>query len=64
MSVAEMKLAAIKEISKLDNEEAVKEILEHLAKISAGKENNSISLSQHYEKVKEKYGSVLQKLAQ
>jgi hypothetical protein len=34
MSVAEMKLAAIAEISKLHTEAALKEILEHLEKIS------------------------------
>ena len=39
MSVAELKLAAINEISKLNNEAAVKEILEHLAKMSFAKEN-------------------------
>ena len=35
MSIAEMKLAAINEISKLEDANAVKEILEHLAKISS-----------------------------
>ena len=34
MSIAEMKLAAINQIGKLDDEKAVKEILEHLDKIS------------------------------
>jgi len=64
MSVAEMKLAAINEISKLDNEAAVKEILEHLAKLSFAKENKTLNLSQHYDKVVEQYSNVLQKLAQ
>ena len=64
MSVAEMKLAAINEISKLDNEAAVKEILEHLAKLSFAKENKTLNLSQHYDKVVEQYGNVLQNLAQ
>jgi len=64
MSVAEMKLAAISEISKLDNEAAVKEILEHLAKLSFAKENKTLNLSQHYDKVVEQYGNTLQKLAQ
>ena len=64
MSVAEMKLAAINEISKLDNENALREILEHLIKISSSKENKVLNLSQHYDKVKEQYGNVLKKLAQ
>lgn len=64
MSVAEMKLAAINEISKLDSEAAVKEILEHLAKMSLAKENKTLNLSQHYDKAVEQYGNVLQKLAQ
>ena len=64
MSVAEMKLAAISEISKLSDEKAVKDILEHLAKISLAKEHKELNLSQHYDKVKEQYSNVLQKLAQ
>jgi hypothetical protein len=64
MSVAEMKLAAINEITKLNSEEALKEILEHLAKMSFAKENKTFNLSQHYDKVVEQYGNVLQKLAQ
>jgi hypothetical protein len=64
MSVAEMKLAAINEITKLDNEAALKEILEHLVKMSFTKENKTFNLSQHYDKVVEQYGNVLQKLAQ
>ena len=64
MSVAEMKLAAINEISKLDNENALREILEHLVKISSSKENKVLNLSKHYDNVKEQYGNVLKKLAQ
>ena len=64
MSVAELKLAAINEISKLESEAAVKEILEHLAKMSFAKENETLNLSQHYDKVVAQYGNVLQKLAQ
>lgn len=59
-----MKLAAINEISKLNNEAAVKEILEHLAMISSANENKALNLSQHYDKVKKQYSNVLQKLAQ
>ncbi len=64
MSVAEMKLAAINEISKLEDENEVKEILEHLAKLSATKDSTALNLSQHYSKVKEQYSNVLKKLAQ
>jgi len=45
MSVAEMKLAAINEISKLEDENSVKEILEHLAKLSTGKQEKIYDLS-------------------
>ena len=64
MSVAEMKLAAISEIAKLEDEFIVKEILEHLAKITSSQKDRVLNLSQHYDKVKEQYGDVLQKLAQ
>jgi hypothetical protein len=65
MSIAEMKLIAINEISKLDSENAVKEILEHIAKISSEDvKSKPLNLYQHLDKVTEKYGDVLQKLAQ
>ena len=64
MSVAEMKLAAINEITKLDNEYAVKEILEHLARLSELQNDKAYNLSQHFETVSNKYGRVLEKLAQ
>ena len=63
MSVAEMKLAAINEISKLNNEAAVKEILEHLAKISKT-ENSKLNAEGFFDKASEKYDDILQKLAQ
>jgi len=60
-----MKLIAINEITKLENENAVKEILDHLAKInSATNSTKSLNLFQHYDKIKEQYSSTLQKLAQ
>ncbi len=64
MSVAEMKIAAINEITKLDNEKALKEILEHLAKLAVPASENVYNLSQHFEEVAGKYGKVLEKLAQ
>ncbi|MBK8522550.1 MAG: hypothetical protein WAT20_09480 [Ferruginibacter sp.] len=63
MSIAEMKLAAINQIGKLDDEKAVKEILEHLAKISSN-ENKKFDADVFFQKASEKYDDVLQKLAQ
>ncbi len=63
MSVAEMKLAAIAEISKLNDEKAVKEILEHLAKISV-EAKHPFDTDAFFKKASERYGDVLQKLAQ
>lgn len=64
MSVAEMKIAAINEITKLDNEKALKEILEHLAKLSTPVDEKAYNLSKHFEAVAGRYGKVLEKLAQ
>jgi hypothetical protein len=64
MSVAEMKLAAINEISKLEDENSVKEILEHLVKLSTGKQEKVYDLSKHFDEVAKKYDKVLAKLAQ
>ena len=65
MSISEMKLIAINEITKLENENEVKEILDHLAKINSGTDSTkSMNLFQHYDKIKEQYSSTLQKLAQ
>ena len=60
-----MKLIAINEITKLENEHAVKEILDHLAKInSATDSTKTLNLFQHYDKIKEQHSNTLQKLAQ
>jgi hypothetical protein len=65
MSIAEMKLVAINEISKLESENAVKEILDHIAKMNEESgQTKALNLSQHYDKIKEQYGNTLQKLAQ
>lgn len=63
MNVAEMKLAAISEIGKLKNETAVKEILEHLKKISQ-EEDAVFDTDIFFSKASHKYGDILQKLAQ
>ena len=65
MSISEMKLIAINEITKLENENAVKEILDHLAKITTATDSTiPLNLFQHYDKIKEQYSTTLQKLAQ
>lgn len=64
MSIAEMKLAAINEISNLNDEKALKEVLSVLASLAKPEKSDSLNLSQHYEDIKNQYGKVLQKLAQ
>ncbi len=61
MSVDEMKLKAISQITRLTEESPLKEILEHLSQLNSKSELN---LSQHYAEIKSKYGDVLKKLAQ
>ena len=61
MSVAEMKIEAINQITRLTEESSLKEILEHLSKLNKQKELN---LSQHYNDIKSKYEEALKKLAQ
>ncbi len=64
MSVAEMKLAAIQEISKLNDIEVLREVLEHLAKLASADPDKKLNLSQHYDNIKDQYGNVLKRLAQ
>ena len=65
MSISEMKLIAINEITKLENENAIKEILDHLAKINTATDSTkSLNLFQHYDKIKEQYSTTLQNFAQ
>ena len=63
MSVAEMKLAAIAEIGKLNDEKVLKEILDHLAKVS-GDAQQEFDSDAFFKTTSDKYGDVLQKLAQ
>ena len=63
MSVAEMKLAAITEISKLKTESAVREILEHLVKISKD-DISQFDPDVFFNKASDRYDDVLKKLAQ
>lgn len=63
MSVAEMKLAAINEISKLKSESAVREILEHLIKISKD-DKPQFDPDVFFNGASDRYDDVLKKLAQ
>ena len=63
MSVAEMKLAAINEISKLKSESAVREILEHLVKISKD-DIHQFDTDVFFNNASDRYDDVLKKLAQ
>lgn len=56
-----MKIEAINQITRLTEEESLKEILIHLSKLNKQKELN---LSQHYNEIKDQYEDVLKKLAQ
>lgn len=63
MSVAEMKLEAIKKITSIDNESVLKNVLSLLKE--AGEQGEpSINLSRNYDAIKEQYGKVLQRLAE
>lgn len=57
-----MKLAAINEINKLDDENTIKEILNHLVEISKAS-NKKFNAESFFDKTAEKYDDILQKLA-
>lgn len=61
MSVDEMKIAAIKKITDLNDEAQLKEILEHLEKIQ---QNTSSNITAIYADIKLQYSAVLQKMTQ
>ncbi len=63
MSKAEMKVELINNITNINNESVLKEVLA-LLKEANEKDEASVNLSRHYEVIKEQYGDVLQKLAQ
>jgi hypothetical protein len=60
MGIAEMKLVAIQEIGMLNNQEAVKEILDHLTKLNI----NNNSMLNIAKAIIEERKEVLEKLAQ
>ena len=64
MSIAEKKLKAIDEISKLDSEKAVEEILLFLSHLGEVENESKLDVDSFYKETAAKYGNVLQKLAQ
>jgi len=63
MSVAEMKVKAFEKLALLNNEAALKEILEHLDKLKQDEENK-FDTDTFFKKASEQYGEVLKKLAE
>jgi hypothetical protein len=63
MSIPELKLAAIKEISKPDDEKGLNEIMEHLSPLTGDSKEQDLHLAQHCNTVKEQHDEVLAKLA-
>lgn len=56
-----MKIEAINQITRLTEEESLKEILIHLSKLT---KQTELNLSQHYKEIKDQYTDVLKKLAE
>ena len=63
MSVREMKALAFEKLAALQNEDAIQEILIHLEKLN-GNPNDKFDTKAFFKKASEKYGDVLQKLAE
>jgi hypothetical protein len=63
MGLVEMKLAAITEINKINNEKDLRKVLSLLSKITLIKENNPADLTQHYEIAKKRHKEIINKLA-
>jgi predicted Zn-ribbon and HTH transcriptional regulator len=65
MSVAEMKVKAMNHLVQLEDENSVKEILEHLEKIADAKSRERKEVIENiFQEAKEKYGNTLKKLAE
>ena len=63
MTITEMKLVAIAEINKLEDENEIIKILEHLNKFKNNPKTQVYNLSTHVEKVNKRYAETLKKLA-
>ena len=65
MSTLELKGIVMEKIAALNNEDALKEIIVLLEKLSETEKNDNLSkVRKVYEKAVDQYGNVLQKLAQ
>lgn len=64
MSVAEMKLKAFEELAHLNDEEGVRQVLEHLQKLNEAQKQKVYNLSRHFEDLSNRYDDTLKKLAQ
>jgi hypothetical protein len=64
MSISEMKVLAFEKLSALNEESAIKEILEHLETLNTNKKSKVYNLSSHLESINERYSETLQKLAE
>lgn len=64
MSVAEMKVKAFEKLAALNDEEALKAILEHLEKLSDAEKQKIYKLSGHFDDLSKRYDETLKKLAE
>ncbi len=64
MSVAEMKVKSIEKLAALQDEAAVKEILEHLEKLNESEKQKAYDLSRHFGDLSKRYDETLKKLAE
>ena len=62
MSITKMKIAAITEINKLDDQKDLARVLNLLSEISLDKQNNPSDLTQHYEIGKRRHKEILREL--
>lgn len=61
MSVAEMKVAAIAEVNKINNKQDLIMILQMLSKTSLSEQSKISDLTRHFEFAKRRHGQILTK---
>lgn len=59
-----MKVKAFEKLAALNDEVALKEILEHLQKLSENEKQRTYNLSKHFDSINNRYGNTLKKLAE
>ncbi len=64
MSIAELKLKAIENLTTLNNEETLKNILNQLEGKESTTNRKLLNLSKHFESISSRYDDTLKKLAQ